>query len=268
MWESFRDYALRELREVKHAPAAVGVLLVLGVATGWWAASQFYAERIEVLQLHIAALERGVAVVRQVSVPSAWTPMRMAVFALVLVVGVVAAVTAISNKRKVKGLDRSVSALRGLLDDGVKENQRVTIERDEAVVALKNKKHEYAMETLERYANARFIDDIKPRVTIRYCSYGQDHEIAMQLKGLFTQYVRWDAELELATKPALPRAEKFKVLFDVGRTFQTYGPLIRAISEGDFLGVTVGRYEFVDRDDSEHLIVNVLPSVDSELPVV
>jgi hypothetical protein len=71
-------------------------------------------------------------------------------------------------------------------------------------------------------------------------------------------------ELETQTKPALPRADKFKVVFDVGMTYFTYGRLIHAISDGDLLGVQIGKREFVDREDSHHLIVMVLPSVGSE----
>jgi hypothetical protein len=152
----------------------------------------------------------------------------------------------------------TVETVKNLLDSA-------TAERDEAIAALKDKKHEYAMEVVERYSNIRAKDgEPQPTVTVRYASYGQDYELAQKIRDLFTQYVRWHVDLETSNKPALPRADKFKVLFDVGMTYFTYGPLIHAISEGDLLGVPVGRLQFVEREDSHHLIVMVCPSVGAE----
>jgi hypothetical protein len=134
-------------------------------------------------------------------------------------------------------------------------------QREKAVVALKETKSKYAIETLRRHARLIFSENRKPHVTIRYFSYGPDYELAMKLKGLFTQYVEWPVALDATNSPALPRADKFKVVFDVGMTALTYGELINAISDGDFLeGATIGQVQFVERKDSEHLIVSVLPS--------
>jgi len=145
------------------------------------------------------------------------------------------------------------------------ELETATTERDQARVDLKDKKHEYAMEVLERYSKITFKDP-QPTVTVKYASYGKDYELAQQIQGLFTQYVKWPVELEATYKPALPRADEYKVIFDVGMTYFTYGPLIHAISEGDLLGeeVAIGKRQFVEREDSHHLIVMVLPSVGAE----
>jgi hypothetical protein len=59
-------------------------------------------------------------------------------------------------------------------EKSVSERQRLIDERDSAIAALRDKKQEYAMGVLERFSNLRFRDDVKPTVTVRYCSYGQD----------------------------------------------------------------------------------------------
>jgi hypothetical protein len=153
----------------------------------------------------------------------------------------------------------------GQLADTQQELERVKTERDRAIAALKDKKLEYAMEVFERYSNARPTEG-SPRitVTVRYANYGHDYDLAQQIKGLFEQYIRWPVTLDANNTPALPRAEKFKVVFDVGCTYFTYGELIHAVAESEILGVQIGKKEFVDRRDSHHLIVLVLPSVGSE----
>lgn len=63
--EGLKEWALKELREVRHAPAAFVILSILCLGLGWLGAKAFYSERIEVMQLQINALERSLPVVRQ-----------------------------------------------------------------------------------------------------------------------------------------------------------------------------------------------------------
>src|SRR5213083_1751469 len=57
MWESLRDWAFKELREVTRAPVAMGLVLALGLFFGWVVASHFYAERIEVMKQQLAVTD-------------------------------------------------------------------------------------------------------------------------------------------------------------------------------------------------------------------
>jgi hypothetical protein len=145
-----------------------------------------------------------------------------------------------------------------LLDAAIAGQAKLQTERDAAVVALKDRRHVYALETLQRHAMLR-INGSTPRVTVRYCSYGQDYELAKKVQEIFAKDVKWPVVLDGSNTPALMRAEQFKVVFDTGMTAFAYGDLVHAFSEGNLLGVTVGVRKFQDRLDDDHLIVSVLP---------
>jgi hypothetical protein len=252
--EGFKEWALKELREVRHAPAAFAILSALCVGLGWWAAKTFYSERIEVMQLQIGALERSLPVFRDSPTPTL-TPNRALIVALafVVVVCIPSVASALRNKRVVGEAEEDLRRRSS-------ELTRVINERDKVAQELKDKKYEYAMDTLSRYAHLG-VNGKKPRVTVRYSDYGQDYETAQKIKGMFTQYVKWPVTLEISN--TLPRAEKFKVVFDVGMTAITYNELVHAFSEGDLVNATVGIRQFTERDDIEQLIVLVLPSAPS-----
>jgi len=140
------------------------------------------------------------------------------------------------------------------------ERERILNERDVAVTALNDKKREYAIETLARCSRLRFEGGVVPNVIIRYGSYGYDDDLAFRIKALFDEHVKWPVTLDASNRTALPRAEEFKVVFDVGMTVMTYGDLVHAFADGNLLGVTVGVRQGFDREDSQNLIVMVLPS--------
>jgi hypothetical protein len=137
-------------------------------------------------------------------------------------------------------------------------------ERDAAIAALKDRRNEYASETFSRYSHLKFKrdgGDVQPHVTIRYCSYGGDLDIAKKMQGVFERVIHWPVVMDAANNPPLPRADQFKVIFDHGMAVMTFGDLERAFRESDVLeGIAIGHYQFVDREDSYHLIVSVLPS--------
>jgi hypothetical protein len=47
------EWAAQDLREVSAAPRAIAVAVAIGMIAGWWGASHWYAERIEVLQARL-----------------------------------------------------------------------------------------------------------------------------------------------------------------------------------------------------------------------
>jgi hypothetical protein len=171
-----------------------------------------------------------------------------------VIVNVIAGITAVSNKRLVVRLDSERQQA---------QNDRLQAqnERDKTVKELQERRRRYALETFERCRRMVFYGgdkEVPPTVTIRHCSYAGDDKIAERIKNVFDQYLRWPVNIDASNNPALERAERFKVVFDVGFTL-SYGEVIRAFDEGDFLGVTVGALQ-ADRDDERHLIVKVLPS--------
>lgn len=261
------EWALHEVREVRRAPIAIVVLLVMGFILGWLAASGFYAERMEVL-----TLQRDSALAGRPAMPPPSPPLSQQLPSLNVIVGAVGGLCVFvslllfrSNRNKrveAKWLLGRIDALQESVSEGLRANEKIADEKTKAEIALKDRRHQYAMEVLERYSNARFKDDIKPRVTIRYCSYGQDYVIAQKIEAMFTQYVRWSVTKDASNNPALPRSDQFKVVFDVGMTVLTYGDLVHAFMEGDLLGVTVGMRQYTEREDSENLIVLVLPSAE------
>ena len=261
---SFREWAeqwaVREWADVKRVPLTLVILAALTFGAGWWVAQRFYAERIEVLQLRLSS---GVT-----AVPAPQAPVVMLFPRVSRRVGIAMAVAvlllalfAVVGWRRVRQQRRDLNGHYSLLQAAVKDRARFEKERDEARTALRDRKQQYAMEVLERYSGLRHREGTPPtQVTVQYANYGDDYELAQKIEGLFTQYVKWPVTLELATKPALPRADRFKVVFDVGMTYTSYGDLVHAFSEGDLIGVQVGWKRFVDREDSHNLIVMVLPS--------
>jgi hypothetical protein len=261
MWPLYKK--AREHPAVSVPLAALGgfVSLYLLAASLW---ASVYVDKAFLPTVWAAAT----SVTPTLSFGTVWMVILLAIFGLsVSVIGAVA-VSAVQNKKMATRLQGEVDGLRGPLATAAEDNARLIAERDQAVVALKDKKHAYAVEILERCSNLRFKPDsitpVIPTVTIRYCSYGKDYELAQQIQTYFTLYAKWPVTLDGSNNPALPRADKFKVVFDVGMTVMTYGELVHAFIEGNLLGVSVGLQQFVDREDSHHLIVKVLPSTPSE----
>lgn len=194
------------------------------------------------------------------------TALVVAGLVLPLAVFVVIAVSAVKGNREVKRLAGVAADLeekfygltreRGTL---LTKQALLVDERDAAIAAHKDTKHEYAMEILVGHSRMVFPpDNVKPTVTVRHCSYTGDDKLAEQIKGLLTQYAQWPVDIDASNNPALERAEKCKVVFDVGTTL-SYGALIRAFIKGDFLGVPICENRN-DRKNVEHLIIKVLPS--------
>jgi hypothetical protein len=134
-------------------------------------------------------------------------------------------------------------------------------ERDQAVEALQKKKEEFALHTLERCSGYRYEDGGKPTVTIRFYGYGQDYELVERTKHLIAERLHWDVAVDGGNVPALPQAEKFKVVFETTHISQlfVFNEVAYAISEGGMLGVSVGS-SMRDAEDHRHLVIKVLPS--------
>jgi hypothetical protein len=272
MWDAFQQWAVGEVREVRRAPFAIVVLVVFGFAAGWYVHAFFTSQQIQILELQRDTARAGIALPARAASPPAtllfpYLSVRVAVFLAFVVIGVFA--LAWRNGRTIARLRRDGNAQNALLlakDDllhaAADLHGKLSHERDVAVIALKDKRYEYAMDTLRRYSMLRVNGEI-PSVTIRCTSYGRDFELAEKVRGLFTQHVNWPVTLDVSNTPALPRAEQFKVVFDTGMTVLSYGDLIHAFAEGDLVGVTVGHRRFTDREDAHHLIVLVLPSADA-----
>lgn len=246
--EKFWEWAESEWRDMKRVPITLGVAVFIGGL----AVHIFYSERMAAMSEQIALVNAGG---KAVETWNRWSVSMLAALG-VACAGVMA--MGVQNWRlRVSVRQQKDRAEASTI--GMSHVETVAKERDAAVAALKAKKQEYAMDTLSRYSNIRFGDNVKPRVTVRHVSYDSDYEIAQQLKTLFTNTVGWTVTIDASNVPALDRAGRFKVVFDVGMTAITYGDLVHAFSEGELLGVPVGIKQFTDREDSDHLIIEVLP---------
>ena len=267
--DRFLELVQQEAAEVRRAPFTFALAIVTSLALGYWYAARFYAERIEILELQRDAAAGGL------QLPPAKTSTLFQPntgFILVAVLAAVArvwlAVRSMRNRHENRALVKQIDTLLWDQTEGRKAwtTERAQLEqgRDKAMADLKDRQNVYALETLRRYAGFKFDNGLRPRVTIRYSSYGKDWELAQAVKALVDQHLRWPVTLDASNVPALPRAESFKVVFDLGMTGFIYGDLVHAFSEGNLLGVPVGQRQFVERADNENLIVLVLPSPGSE----
>lgn len=253
-----KEWVLTELRELTRAKVAAFLLALVTFGFGWWAASRFYAERIEVMQLQVAALERNLGVVRPSPTPVSPNTVLLGLVAIESAIVVAVVLSARRNKRMIQQADADLSGTRGLLDAAARLHGQLTEERDKAVVALKDKKIDYALDLLRKHSRL-LINGKKPTVTIRYCRYGGDYELAERMRSIFSEYTGWSARIDGSNEPPLKQADKFKISFDVGMGM-VFDDVAWAFSDGELLGVmTVGKM-MSDRTDAEHLIVSVLPS--------
>lgn len=251
MLEQFQEWALRQVSEVKQAPGAIVALLALGFAIGWFFAQQFYAERITFLELLVEKSGTPPPAVFVWPTRAVW-----AGAALAILVAIVAARGARRDRRQ------SATSL-ARVDEAQADRQQLTVERDAAAAALKDKKHEYAIRTLQRHSHLRLHDGTRPNLSIRYYAYGHDYDLAKLIEELFNKHVQWNVKLDPQNGPALEPEKDFKVVFDVGMTLEFYGDLVHAFNEGNLLGVAVGWRRMTPREDVQNLIVEVLPSTNS-----
>jgi hypothetical protein len=103
MPEWFTKWVGEELRELRKAPTAAALLAALAIGVGWWAARAFDAERVEVLKLQVAALERGITAVIEPARADSHLPWILGLAALGTVT-LGAAASAIRNKGLVESL--------------------------------------------------------------------------------------------------------------------------------------------------------------------
>jgi hypothetical protein len=278
------NWLREEAREMKRVPVALVLFIALAFYGGWRLNEAFVAERIKLIELQRdtaeARIVRPTAPPVQIQPPIMLFPhvsVRVAigiatVFIAVVIFAVVSARRASQLSGEIANVKEEITATNVIVEN-------LTKERDDAIKALKEKKREYAIETLERYSHMRFRreeagqredtkdTEIQTTVTVRYADYGEDHDLAQRIRNIFEGNVRWPVTLDSSNKPSLPRADTVKVVFDVADTYFTYGPLVHAFAEGDLLGVPIGKRQMTGRADLHHLIVLVLPSVGAK-PIV
>jgi len=267
--ETISQWAVQEIGDVRRAPVAFALMFVIGLAGGsfaaWFLLDKTYNERIAFLQGQLDYQARTQAPIPQVTVQriTTWpsTALWIASGALVFI-AIGFGLSRKTLKRENRTLIRRIDVLQVSKAAAEKGQAAIAAERDGVVAAMKQLKHHHAIEVLQRHSTRKRTDGVSERVTIRYGNYGKDYEIAQTIERLFNEHVKWPVTLDASNNPALPRAEGFKVVFDHGMTFHAYAELTHAFSEGNLLGVTVGQRSLTPREDTEHLIVLVLPSSD------
>ena len=157
------------------------------------------------------------------------------IFGLLLSIGVVVIVAAgaIYSKREADRLRQQLNHLEGTNTDWTTSLQQLTKERDAAIEGLAIQKREHAFETLRWFAGTK-INGNKPTVTIRFFSYGSDYSLVTRIERIVAEQLGWPVTLDGANIPALPRADRFKVIFTANfvPSFEHVGAAFYA---GDYL---------------------------------
>jgi hypothetical protein len=273
------DWLWREIAEMRQVRAAMFASVILafgfGIVVAWWAAEKLYTERIAALTERNINLEN----IAEGKFPGPTRPGDQprgpGVIALRILYGgtsVLALSTLVlaGQSRRLhrdnKDLLRRIDVLQTDAAGDRLKIEAISKQLEDTKVKFAERRRAYALETLRRYSQVRIRSvsgDIEPSVTVRYCSYARDYELAVKIRDLFAKETHWAVTLDGSNVPALPRAADFKVVFDIGMALMIYGDLVHAFSEGELIGVTVGQYAFTDRTDSQHVTVCVLPSAEA-----
>jgi hypothetical protein len=97
------------------------------------------------------------------------------------------------------------------------------------------------------------------RATVRFAVY-DDLPLAQEVQKILREHTQWPVELDGSNKPTLlPDPKGFKVLFDIG-PMESFGEVASAFHDGRLINERVGMRRSERWGESEHLIIDVLPT--------
>ena len=98
------------------------------------------------------------------------------------------------------------------------------------------------------------------RVTVRFTPpYDDDYTLAEEMKKILCQYTGWPVEIDGTNNPLIKPNDEFRVIFESSYR-NTFRDVESAFREGELIKGGVG-FRSAERDDHEHLIVEVPPRV-------
>jgi len=154
-----------------------------------------------------------------------------------------------------KDTQRERERLRGLLGDA--EQRELTCKRGLGEARLRWFAERARMNIEHHRSVDPSVKDI--RVTVRFAVYA-DLPLAQEIQKILKDTTNWKIELDGSNKPTLlPDNKGFKVVFDVG-AFRTFDEVAAAFNDGRLVDARLGA-RCTDRfEETEHLIIEVLPT--------
>ena len=103
----------------------------------------------------------------------------------------------------------------------------------------------------------RTVEDF--RVTVRFADY-KDLDLAKEIEEAIKNCTQWAVEIDGSNNPTIMPDKDFKIVFDIG-PWQTFREVVWAFSYGELVKGKIGSRVTERFDDTDHLIVNVLPTI-------
>jgi len=119
-------------------------------------------------------------------------------------------------------------------------------------------KRDFAVGKLEWLAAMAENNNSNIRVTVRFAQYGEDYDLATQIKAIIEQHTHWPVTLNGSNVPVIKQDDKFRVIFESGWA-GNFDPVASAFAMGALVPGVIG-HRHADRADQGHLIVEVLPN--------
>jgi hypothetical protein len=274
MWDAFWAFVREEIAEVRRAPAALGLFLLIGVGIGAGVTRWLDSERLQLAQerVNLAELKAEMAMGPPPPTKLPEAPMMMLMPGVSIRASILVATAISLILLAVGAYSLRLRSLRAhaqeLLAAATQRSDRSAAELEMVTAAFNERKRAYALDVFRRHAGLRLHDDRVPRVTVRFVGYGEDYDIVQKIKTHVAVHLNWPVDVDGSNSPALLRAtDEYKVVFDLGLTGNIFGEVAGAFSEGNLLGVPIGFQTFSERRDYENLIVKVLPSAGASMPI-
>ena len=97
------------------------------------------------------------------------------------------------------------------------------------------------------------------RVTVRFAEY-KDLNLAKEIEAIIKNCTRWPVEVDGSNNPTIMPDKDCKVVFDVGPG-PGFREVVWAFTYGELVKCKIGWKETERFEETEHLIINVLPTI-------
>lgn len=151
-------------------------------------------------------------------------------------------------KRRTSSDDSELQLLRGALHKCKKEH---------AEAAIRWFADRVSMNIDRARTEGRTVEDF--RVTVRFADY-KDLDLAKEIEEAVKNCTQWAVEIDGSNNPTIMPDKDFKIVFNIG-PWPTFREVVWAFSYGELVKGKIGSRVTERFDDTDHLIVNVLPTI-------
>ena len=149
--------------------------------------------------------------------------------------------------------------------------QSRTSERDTLLKQLSECKHSLGVARLLQFSDRARASIEKSRsdghdsqdvhVTIRFTPpYDEDYALAKEIAAILRKYPGWPVKIDGGNDPLIEPSDTCRAIFDASFKTPSFEEVAAAFQEGELIKGPVG-FRSAERDDHEHLIVEVPPRV-------